>query len=339
MKRFVLRRLGLAVLSLWGVATIVFFMSTLIPGDVARVAAGRFATQGQVDAMREKLGLDQSVVLQYLQFLGRLAHGDFGTSVVTHQRVSDDLLSVLPTTIQLVLLTMLIVVVVAVPLGIVSAVNEGRAADIASRIILVFSGGVPMFWLAIMLRWALGLQLGWFPISGTNGVGLAPPKVTGFTILDSLLFGGPANVLDSVSHLVLPAVALSMPFITTLARIIRSNMMTALKSDYITFAVSKGVPRRRIVWRHAFRSSLGAVLTIFGMQFGWMISAAVLVEAVFSLPGIGSYLYGSITSQDTFAVLAAVFVIGSVFILTALLADLLQLVVDPRVRNAQGGAA
>jgi ABC-type dipeptide/oligopeptide/nickel transport system permease component len=339
MKRFILRRLGLAVLSLWGVATIVFFMSTLIPGDVARVAAGRFATQDQVVAMREKLGLDQSVVLQYLQFLGRLVRGDFGTSVVTHQRVSDDLLSVLPTTIQLVLLTMLVVVVVAVPLGIVSAVNEGRAADIASRIILVFSGGVPMFWLAIMLRWALGLQLGWFPISGTNGVGMAPPEVTGFTILDSLLFGGPANVLDSVSHLVLPAVALSMPFITTLARIIRSNMMTALKSDYITFAVSKGVPPRRIVWRHAFRSSLGAVLTIFGMQFGWMISAAVLVEAVFSLPGIGSYLYGSITSQDTFAVLAAVFVIGSVFILTALLADLLQLVVDPRVRNAQAGAA
>lgn len=339
MKNFVLRRLGLAVLSLWGVATIVFFMSKLIPGDVARVAAGRFATQGQVDAMREKLGLDQSVIAQYLGFLGRLVRGDFGTSVVTHQRVSDDLLSVLPTTIQLVLLTMLVVVVVAVPLGIVSAVNEGRAADIASRIILVLSGGVPMFWLAIMLRWALGLQLGWFPISGTNGVGMAPPKVTGFTILDSLLFGGPANVLDSVAHLVLPAVALSMPFITTLARIIRSNMMTALKSDYITFAVSKGVPRRRIVWRHAFRSSLGAVLTIFGMQFGWMISAAVLVEAVFSLPGIGSYLYGSITSQDTFAVLAAVFVIGSVFIVTALLADLLQLVVDPRVRNAQGGAA
>ena len=339
MKRFILRRLGLGVLSLWGVATIVFFLSKLFPGDVARVAAGRFATQDQVVAMREKLGLDESVVLQYLQFLGRLARGDFGTSVVTHQRVSDDLLSVLPTTVQLVLLTMLIVVLVAVPLGIVSAVNEGRAADIASRVILVLSGGVPMFWLAIMLRWALGLQLGWFPISGTNGVGMAPPKVTGFTILDSLLFGGPANVVDSVTHLVLPAVALSMPFITTLARIIRSNMMTALKSDYITFAVSKGVPRRRIVWRHAFRSSLGAVLTIFGMQFGWMISAAVLVEAVFSLPGIGSYLYGSITSQDTFAVLAAVFVIGSVFILTALLADLLQLVVDPRVRNAQGGAA
>jgi peptide/nickel transport system permease protein len=339
MSRFILRRLGLALLSLWGVATIVFFMSKLIPGDVARVAAGRLATRDQVAAMRERLNLDEPVLAQYLRFLGRLAHGDFGQSIVTHQRVSHDLLNVLPTTIQLVVMTMLIVVLVAAPLGIVAAVNEGRAADIAARVILVLSGGVPMFWLAIMLRWAFGLRLGWFPISGTNGVGMAPPRVTGFNVIDSALFGDMGNLLDSLAHLVLPAIALSMPFITTLARIIRSNMMTALKSDYITFATSKGVPRRRIVWRHAFRSSLGAVLTIFGMQFGWMISAAVLVEAVFSLPGIGSYLYDSITSQDTFALLAAVFVIGSVFIVTALLADLLQLVFDPRVRTAQGGTA
>ncbi|GAA3477273.1 ABC transporter permease [Streptomyces yanii] len=339
MTRFIARRICLALLSLWGVATIIFFMSKLIPGDVARVAAGRLATGEQVEAMREKLHLDQSVLVQYLDFMKRLVHGDFGESVVTHQKVSNDLLNVLPTTVQLVVLTMLIVVAVAAPLGIVAAVNEGRAADIAARLILVLSGGVPMFWLAIMLRWSLSLRLGWFPISGTNSVGLAPPRVTGFTVIDSLLFGNIGNVVDSVAHLLLPAVALSMPFITTLARIIRSNMMTAMKSDFITFAISKGVPRRRIIMRHAFRSSLGAVVTIFGMQFGWMISAAVLVEAVFSLPGIGSYLYGSITSQDTFAVLAAVFVIGSVFIMTALITDMLQRVFDPRVRNAPGGAA
>ena len=339
MTRFLLRRIGLAILSLWGVATIVFLISKLIPGDVARVAAGRLATPEQVAHMTQVLGLDQPVVVQYLQYLGRLVHGDLGTSIITHQNVVTDLASVLPTTIELVATGMLITVVIAAPLGILAAANEGKAGDTAGRLIMVLAGGVPVFWLAIMMRWVLGSLLGWFPISGTNSVGMAPPDVTGFTIIDSLLFGDIGNVIDSVGHLVLPALALSAPFVATLARIIRSNMMTALKSDYITFAISKGAPRRRVILRHALRSSLGSVLTIFGMQFGWMISAAVLVEAVYGLPGIGSYLYQAIFNHDTFSVLASVFVIGSVFVLTSLVVDLLQMVLDPRVRHAQMGAA
>jgi peptide/nickel transport system permease protein len=338
MTRFLLRRIGLALFSLWGVATIVFLISKLIPGDVARVAAGRLATPEQVAHMKQVLGLDQPIIVQYLQYLGRLLRGDLGTSIITHQNVVTDLGAVLPTTIQLVALGMFITVVVAAPLGILAAANEGRAGDVAGRIIMVLAGGVPVFWLAIMMRWVLGSLLGWFPISGTNSVGMAPPDVTGFTVIDSLLFGNIGNVVDSVGHLFLPALALSTPFIATLARIIRSNMMTALKSDYVTFAISKGAPRRRVVLHHALRSSLGSVLTIFGMQFGWMFSAAVLVEAVFGLPGVGSYLYQAIFNHDTFSVLAAVFVIGAVFVVTALVVDLFQIVLDPRIRHAQVGA-
>ncbi len=339
MIRFVLRRIGLAVLSLGGVATIVFVMSKLIPGDVARVAAGRLATPEQVDHMREVLGLNQPVFLQYADYIRRLLQGNLGTSTITRQSVAGDLGTVLPTTIQLVLLGMLITVLVAAPLGILAAVREGKGTDIATRLFLVLSGGVPVFWLAIMMRWVLGSLLGWFPISGTNSVGSAPPDITGFTLLDSLLFGDAANFADSLGHLFLPALALSAPFVSTLARIIRSNMMTALKTDYITFAVSKGVPEHRVVLRHAFRPALGSVLTVFGMQFGWMISAAVLVEAVFGLPGIGSYLYRAIINQDTFSVLASVLVIGFVFIATSFIVDLVQMVIDPRVRHAQLGAA
>lgn len=337
MVTFVLRRIGLAVLSLWGVATIVFLMTKLIPGDVARVAAGRLATPEQVAQMRVTLGLDQPLIVQYGGYLMRLVQGDLGTSVTTRQSVVTDLAQVLPTTIQLVLVGMFFTAIIAAPLGIIAAVNEGKPADIASRIIMVLAGGVPVFWLAIMARWVLGSILGWFPISGTNSIGMAPPDVTGFTILDSLLFGNIQQLGDSIGHLILPALTLSAPFVSTLARIIRSNMMTAMKSDYITFAISKGAPPRRVVMKHAFRSSLGSVLTIFGMQFGWMISAAVLVEAVFSLPGIGTYLYKAIVNQDTFSVLAAVFVIGSVFIITAVLVDFIQMAIDPRVRRAQLG--
>ncbi|NUR85478.1 MAG: ABC transporter permease [Nonomuraea sp.] len=336
---FVLRRIGLALLSAWGVATIVFVMTKLIPGDPARVAAGRFASGDQVEQVRHAMGLDQPLIAQYGSYLTRAAAGDLGTSAYTHQGVTGDLAAALPNTIQLVLAGMLITVLVAVPLGVVAAVSQGRAADVAARIILVLAGGVPIFWFAIMLRWTLGFLLGWFPLSGTSGVGMAPPDVTGFTVLDSLLFGNVANVLDSLAHLVLPALALSVPFIATLARNVRSNMITALHSDFIDFAVSKGVPRRRVIVRHALRSAMGSTLTLFGMQFGWMVSASVLVEAVFSFPGIGSYLYKAIVNNDTFAVLGAVLIIGFVFIVSSVIVDLLQMFLDPRVRTSHLRAA
>ncbi|MDJ0358180.1 ABC transporter permease [Paenarthrobacter sp. PH39-S1] len=336
---FIFRRLGLAALSLWGVATIVFVMSRLIPGDIAGVAAGRFASAEQIEHVRETLGLNKPLVVQYWDFLVHAVHGDLGTSAYTHQSVVSGIGAVLPATIQLVVCGMIITILLAVPLGVLSAVNEGRGGDTAIRLILVLEGGVPVFWLAIMLRWIFGSILGWFPISSTNSLNGAPPHVTGFSVLDSLLFGDFSNVLDSVGHLLLPAIALSAPFIATLARNVRSNMMSALKSDYITFAVSKGVPPGRIVIHHGLRSALGSTLTIAGMQFGWMVSSAVLVEAVFSLPGVGSYMYHAIVNHDTFAVLGAVLIIGFVFIVTALIVDLVQMSIDPRVRNVQVGVA
>lgn len=339
MFRFISRRLGLAALSIWGVGTIVFFLSKLIPGDVARIAAGRTATAEQVEQVRQMLGLNKPLVAQYWDFLVRAGQGNLGTSAFTHQPVVSDIAAVLPSTVQLVVLGMLFTILIAVPLGVTAAVNEGRAGDIASRMIFVIAGGVPVFWLAIMLRWLLGAIFGWFPISGTNGFGMSPPDVTGFTIIDSLLFGSFGNLTDSVWHLVLPALALSSPFVATLARNVRSNMMTAFKSDYVTFAISKGVPARRVILRHAMRSSMGSTLTLVGMQCGWMISSALLVETVFSLPGVGSYLHAGIVNQDTFSVLGGVLVIGVVFICLALIVDVVQMAIDPRVRFAQLGAA
>ncbi|MDQ4215040.1 ABC transporter permease [Microbacterium capsulatum] len=339
MLSFIIRRIGLAILTLWGVATIVFTMSRLIPGDIAAVAAGRMANAQQIEQTRHFLGLDRPLIVQYWDFLTRAVRGDLGNSAYTHQPVTADIAHVLPTTIQVVILGMLITMCIAIPLGLVAAINEGRAGDTAIRIILVMQGGVPIFWLALMARFLFGSLLTWFPISGLNSVDLAPPTVTGFSVLDSILFGNIDNVLDSLWHLLLPALALSTPFISTLARNVRSNMMTALKSDYITFAVSKGVPSGRIVLRHGLRSALGSTLAIVGMQFGWMVSAAVLVEVVFSLPGVGSYMYASIINHDTFSVLGAVLIIGFVFIVTSFIVDITQMTIDPRVRKSQVGRA
>jgi len=339
MTKFLAKRIGLAVLSVWGVITVVFFLTKLIPGDAARVAAGRTATPEQIEQARKALGLDLPIMQQYVDFLDRALTGDLGRSASTHQPVVSDLSTTLPVTLQLVIVSMLITIVVAVPLGVVAAVRRGRAADIASRIIFVLAGGVPVFWLAILLQWVLGSTLGLFPISGSNSFGMASPTVTGFTLVDSLLAGNVPGFLDSAAHLILPALALSAPFLATVARNVRSTMIGVLETDYVAFAVAKGASPRRVVLGHGLRSTAGSTLTILGMQFGWMLGAALLVETVFALPGIGVYLNAAVLNQDTFAVLGCVLVIGVVFVVASFVVDCVQIWTDPRVRRSQLGGA
>ncbi len=329
---YVAKRVGLAILSVWGIITIVFFLTKLIPGDAARVAAGRTATADQIAQARERLGLDKPVLEQYADFLARAVRGDLGQSASTHQNVVTDLSQTVPVTLQLVLVAMLFTIVIAVPLGTLAAALRDKAPDVAARILFVLSGGVPVFWLAILLQWLFASNLGWFPISGSNAFGAAPPDVTGFTLVDSAIAGDPAAFADSFEHLVLPALALSAPFLSTVARNVRSNLIGALDTDYVAFAVSKGAKPFRVVVHHGLRSTFGSTLTIIGMQLGWMMGAALLVETVFALPGIGVYLNQAVLNQDTFAVLGCVLVIGVVFTVASLVVDLIQIGTDPRVR-------
>jgi len=340
MAAFLAKRIGLAFVSVWGVLTLVFFLTKLIPGDAARVAAGRTATPQQVEQARAALGLDKPVLQQYVDFLVKAFGGNLGTSASTHQPVVSDLANTLPVTLQLVIVTMAITIVIAVPLGVLAAVHRGRAGDVATRVILVLAGGIPVFWLAILLQWVLASTLGILPISGSNSFGMGAPRVTGFTLVDSLIAGSLPSFFDSLAHLLLPAVALSAPFLSTVARNVRSAMIGVLDSDFVTFAVSKGASPQRVVVRHALRASFASTLTILGMQFGWMMGAALLVETVFALPGVGVYLNAAVFNQDTFAVLGCVLVIGVVFIVASLIVDCVQIWIDPRVRHSHlAGAA
>ncbi|GAB2856435.1 ABC transporter permease subunit [Actinocorallia aurea] len=332
MRRLLFRRLPQTVLSVWGIATVIFLLMKAIPGDPARIAAGRTATPEQVEAARQRLGLDEPLIEQYLSYLWRLLHGDLGTSVVTFQPVTSDLATVLPPTLELVVITMIINVCVAVPLGVVAAVRHGRAADTAIRITVVLGGGIPVFWLGLMLQYVVGTRLGWLPISGRTSYGMESPAVTGFATLDALLAGNPAGLLDTLLHLILPAIALSAPFLAAVARGVRSSLLGALASDHVVFARAKGGSTSRVVVRHALRSALTPTLTLLGMQFGWILGAALLVETVFGLPGVGTYLANAVGSQDTFAVLGSVLVVGVVFVLMNLLVDLAQVALDPRTR-------
>lgn len=340
MWKFLLQRLGFAAASVWGVVTLVFFLTKLIPGNAARIAAGPDATEQQVQAAARSLDLDKPVLVQYADFLGRAVRGNLGVSAATHQTVVHDLLLTVPVTIQLVIAAMILTAVIAVPVGVLAAVYHGRAFDLFSRFALVTCGGVPVFLIAILLQWGVASQLRWLPISGANKLGLAPPPVTGMTVIDSLLAGSGASLADSLAHLVLPALALCVPFVVVLARNVRSTMISALATDYADFATAKGASPARVVVRHALRASMSSTITIFGMQLSWMIGSALLVETVFAMPGLGTYLNNAVLDQDTFAVLGSVIVVGVIGAATSFAVDVIHYATDPRVRRSYelGGA-
>jgi ABC-type dipeptide/oligopeptide/nickel transport system permease component len=217
---------------------------------------------------------------------------------------------------------------------VMAACFENRPIDSALRIFLAFLGGAPVFWVAILLQFVFASKLRLVPISGSNDFGLTPAHYTGFTLIDSVIHGNAPEFFNSLGHLLLPAFALAAPFLAHLSRNVRTTMIGALRTDFVTFAHSKGLETRRVVFHHALRATLASSVTLLGMQFGWMIGSALLVETVFGLPGVGTYLNQAVLSQDIFAVLGGVMVLGVVFIVSSLIVDLLQIRLDPRVRAA-----
>ncbi len=336
---FLLRRAVSAVVTLLALTLIVFLMVKSIPGDEAHVAAGENATADQVAAVRADLGLDQPVAVQYLRFLGRLLHGDLGTSTSTHQSIASGIRQVLPQTIELVLLAMVLMVLVVVPLAVVSAVRRSGRTDTTVRVVVVVAASLSTFWLALVLQNLLGARLGLVPISGQLSRGITVPVRTGSVLLDCLLSGNLPAFWNALQHLLLPAAVLCLPFAAQLYRALRTELIRSLARDHITVARAKGVPQRRLVLRHALPNGSGPAITMLGVQFGAMAGAAVLVESVFGLVGIGSYLTNAVAQKDTFAVLGGVLVIGTLVIVTNLIVDIVQLARDPRIRAGQVGGA
>jgi len=335
---FLVRRLGLTLLTLWGLATLVFIMIKMMPGDEAQMAAGADASAAQIEAVRERLGLDAPVILQYLGFLGRLLRLDLGTSIVTLQPVLSDLEKVLPSTLELVFFAMLINLAVAIPTGIVAAHRQGGIFDTICRVAAVMLGGMPAFWLALVLQYLLGSVWRVVPISGQSSFGMAAPVVTGAPVVDAIIaLNGPA-LLDAVHHIILPAAVLAALFATQIFRTLRASLLGVLRSDFIMAIRAKGATAGRMLTRHALPNSLNPVLTLSGTQAGAMIGSAVLVETVFARQGIGAYMFNAVAQKDTFAVLGSVMFIGSVVCLVNLAVDIMQLLVDPRIRAAQLGS-
>jgi ABC-type dipeptide/oligopeptide/nickel transport system permease component len=334
MIRFVVRRLVLMVVVFAGLVVVAFLMSLILPGDPARAAAGRNATAEQVAEARHRLGLDRPVTVQFEHYVGRLLHGNLGTSVFTHRSVLSDIGQVLPSSLELVAAAMLINLVIAVPLGVFAAYRRGRAGDVIARLFVLVGGAMPVFWLGLVLQLIFADQLKILPLGGQLGFGIQVNKITGIVSLDALLHGNFTAFRSALSHLILPAVTLSASFIAVVARTVRSSMITALDTDYVVLARSTGASEWRVVVRHALRNALIPASTILGMQLGWMLGATVLVESTFNRTGIGAYMVTAVLQDDLYAVIGSVLTIGVVFLVTNFAVDLIQLWLNPRLRQA-----
>lgn len=335
MIRFVLQRVALTGLMLFGLVCITFTVSNVAPSDPAALAAGPDATRDMVETIRREYGLDGPLPEQFVNYVAGLLEGDLGRSLVTTRTVAEDLSRYFPATFELVLLSMALGVAVGVPAGMLSAVLKNRAPDHMTRFVAVSLVALPAFWFGILLQLLFSVQLEWLPTSGRLEVSTPPPPtVTGMLLLDSVLAGEWATFGDALSHAVLPALVLSFPCLASILRVNRAEMIEVLSSDYITAARAHGVPRLRVICVHALRNAMLPTLAIIGLRWGWMLGSTVLVETVFDWPGIGLYAVSSAIAGDFKPVMGVTLLIGLNFMVANLVVDLLYGVLDPRLRTA-----
>ncbi|MBV9329475.1 MAG: ABC transporter permease [Chloroflexi bacterium] len=312
MTTYVIRRVLAIIPVLFGISILVFLLVHLIPGDVAQILLGTQATDQQLETLRRTFGLDRPLPVQYVDWLSHILRGDFGVSFRTNRPVLPDLVSRFGVTVQLTLLSMVIALVVAIPLGVISAANRGRASDGLSRVVALFGLSIPNFWLGTLLILFVSLVLHWLPPVGF------------VSLLDNPWLG--------MQTLILPAIALGTAVAAFIMRMVRSSLLEVLRQDYIRTAHAKGLREQSVLYRHALKNAFIPVLTVIGVQIGYLLGGAVIIESIFSLPGMGRFLLDSISNRDYSIVQGGVLFIALVFCLVNLSVDLVYGWLDPRIR-------
>ncbi|WP_432486735.1 ABC transporter permease [Kineococcus sp. SYSU DK018] len=333
--RFVLRRLATTVGLLWGTTVVGFLLVQAVPGDpvAANLSDAALGNPEAVAAFERKWGYDQPLPAQYSAYLGNLLQGDLGTSQRSGRPVLEDLLDYVPATLEIAVPAIVVSVVVAVLLGMVSAVRHGRAADQGVRVVSLLGLSTPPFWLSLLALYLFFYVLGVSPNGGRLSPQFPPPEhVTGVHTVDALLEGEPLKAWDAAQHAALPVLVLSLITAATLTRFVRSALLEVLRRDYITAAHAKGLPPGTVLVKHLLRAALVPVITMTGLAFASLLSGTVLVESVFSWPGLGQYAYQSATALDRPAILGATMFIAAVYLTVNLVVDLLYGLADPRVR-------
>ncbi|MFP4103975.1 ABC transporter permease [Coleofasciculus sp.] len=334
MAHYIIKHLLNLLPVLLGITLLVFLFLHLIPGDPATVLLGERATPEQVEALREQLGLNQPLPLQYLTFLNNLLHLDFGTSIISGIPIIDEIKTRFPATFELSLAAMIVAVILGIPAGVLAAVYKNRPADNVTMIGSLLGVSMPVYWLGLLLIYLFAITLNWFPPSGRISIeaGLNFQPITGFYLLDAILQFDINLLQDVLAHLILPALTLGTIPLAILARITRSSLLDVLSQDYIRTARAKGIPEHWVIIRHGLKNALLPVVTIIGLQFGTLLGGAILTETIFSWPGIGSWIYEGILARDYPIVQGGVVVISIIFVLVNLVVDISYALVDPRIK-------
>jgi peptide/nickel transport system permease protein len=335
----ILRRLAVVPIMLVGVSLVTFVVTRVIPADPARVAAGLNAPESQVERLRDEMGLNQPILVQYLGYLRGLVRGDWGQSAVSQRPVLPDLVRSLPATLEILLWATAGFVLLGIPFGVFVGTATARSAAWIASIVSYLGMAFPVFWLGLMLQIVFYRELSWLPAVGRISTAVnVPVHVTGFYTVDALIAGDGAAFVSSLEHLVLPVLCLVLARFAVTARFVAAGMRAAIATDYARTATAKGVARRTVIYKHALRNVLIPVNTMLGLQFGWLLAGSVLIEAVFSWPGIGWYAWRSIVSLDMAPIIGVTIVFATAFIVVNLITDLMYDVLDPRVASARDAA-
>lgn len=332
--QFIARRLGFLVITLLVTTVVTFSFTKLTPGDPVLVHLGQTSMSDPeiVAAAREKYGLDKSLPEQYWLYLSHLVKGDLGTSIRTRTPVLQELIRFFPASVELATGAIIVSVIIGVGLGAASAYWRRGWLDDAARAVAVLGVSMPNYWVALLALYVFHFQLGWAAGPGRLGFGVSAPDGTGLLLLDSVLNGDWILLMDALSHLVLPVAVLSLYALGIITRTMRSSLVEVFQQQYVRTARAKGLSEWRVVIKHGFRNAVLPVLTVIGLTYGDLLGGTVLVETIFSWPGLGRFAYLSVTNLDFPAIMGTTLLITVTYAAVNFIVDMLYMFIDPRIR-------
>ena len=332
MLRFIIRRVLGAIPVLFGLSMILFLFLRLLPGDPAIAILGQHATPERIAAIHETLGLDKPLYGQYINWLGQLLQGNFGSSIIDSRSVADTLVQRFPVTLELTIGALLFAVGLGIPLGRLAASHPNGWIDGLVTVLSLFGISIPVFVLGYLLIYVVGIELRWLPSFGPLDPRLDVPTTTNFPIIDAALTGHINAVIDAVAHLILPSIALGSIPLAIVTRITRAAVIDVSNEDYVRTARAKGLTRRRVDDRHIMRNAWLPVTTVIGLQVGSLLGGAVLTETVFTWSGVGRWVVTSIQNHDYIVVQSLILIFATIFLVVNLIVDIGYAYLNPRIR-------
>jgi len=330
---YVIKRALQIPVALFGLSILIFYITRVMPGDPVRLYLGLEATEEQVEMYRKLFGLDKPIYIQYIDYWRNFfTKGTLGLSLYTGRDVAKDIAEYLPATLELVIAAMVFSVIVGIILGVISAMYKNTWIDNVLRVIAIAGVSLPRYWVAILLQLALAYYLNLLPITGKISTHLTVERITGFTLIDSLITGNWEAFVDTIRHLILPVIALSLSPIAQIMRLVRASILEELHKPYVSTLISLGLSFKIIYYKYMLRNALVVALTIIGLLFGFFIYGAFAIEIVFGWPGIGWYAVEVGLAKDFNAIVAVVMLIGLIYTLTNFVVDIIYAYLDPRIR-------